>query len=70
MSKVNVHQGVEKPRGPKEEKKSRGKVRFGGEIEVDFIGVEEGVGNPTYHHTHQAVKRPGVRHDRMDLYDF
>ena len=63
-------EGVEKSRGPKEgeERKVRGRVRFGGEVAVEPDGVGRG-----HKHTHQHEEgkgRPGVRHDRMDLYDF
>ncbi len=74
VEKVGI-QGVEKvqggvgmPRGPKEEKKKRGKVRFGGEVEVT---ADKGGARHGHEHAHrEGGKRPVVRHDRMDLYDF
>ncbi len=69
-----VDRGVEvdMSKGPKEEKKVRGKVRFGGEVEVAPGGGgqhdgEEHRHRDTYQH---GTARPGVRHDRMDLYEF
>ena len=80
-------EGVERPRGPKEEKRVRGRVRFGEDVEVDsgMKGLE--VESPPDEHDHGhghghrhehgesktpngEGKRAGVRHDRMDLYDF
>lgn len=67
VEKVGI-QGVEKVRGPKEEKKKRGKVRFGGEVEVT---ADKGGARHGHEHAHrEGGKRPVVRHDRMDLYDF
>lgn len=77
--------GVERPKGPSEEKKKkpRTRVRFGGEEELGVVEVQ--VGNDVesskghshdsshgHDHSH-APNRPGrpvVRHDRPDLYEF
>ena len=57
-----ISEGVDMPRGPKDdEKRVRGKVRFGNvHVESDRGGHTHGTG----------AGRPVVRHDRMDLYEF
>lgn len=78
--------GVERPKGPTEEKKRkpRARVRFGGEEELGPVEVQVGNENEKEHsHDHAAphghdhghshghtAGRPVVRHDRPDLYEF
>ena len=71
----------DKPRGPPKELKKRSRVRFGPEEEIPEAGeeivaeVSVQVGRADEHdhghgHSHTAAKKVGIRHDRMDLYDF
>jgi len=75
-------QGVDRPKGPKDDKpkKVRARVRFGGEEElgpeVQIGGAQpEAKGHDGHEHSHdhshsQPAGRPTVRHDRPDLYEF
>ncbi|KAK4686176.1 elongator complex protein 4, partial [Tremellales sp. Uapishka_1] len=70
-----VAQAVELPTGPKEEKvrKPRAKVRFGEDEVVEVkqdTGVHEHVQDHAHDHGKDQARRVGVRHDRMDLYEF